>query len=90
MAELFVLIDVAIPCGLLLTELFTNSVKHAFPDEGKGEIFIRVTQGSDDEVVFHVADNGVGLADDFEQVSHRSIGLRVVRMIVEHQLKGTI
>ena len=62
--DLFFNIDTAIPCGLIITELATNSFKHAFPKQAEGEIAIELHRKDD---MFHlsVRDNGVGLPHGF-------------------------
>lgn len=54
-------IDVAIHCGLILNELISNSMKHAFNDRAEGKISVSLKRTSDDKSVLRVADNGVGL-----------------------------
>jgi PAS domain S-box-containing protein len=77
----------AIPCGLVVNELVSNAFKHAFPDESGGTIHIelRVTDG---EIEIVVADDGIGLADDFDLGQIKSLGLQLVPLLVE-QLAGT-
>jgi two-component sensor histidine kinase len=71
-------IDQAIPCGLIVNELVTNSLKHGFPKGLRGDI--RVSLGHDDEgcVRLEVRDNGVGLPADFEGRRDKSLGLQLV------------
>ena len=78
-----------IPCGLLLNELVTNSLKHAFPDERCGEIFIELSEGGDGLIRFSVADDGIGLPPEADLASHASLGLQLVPLLVE-QLQGTL
>lgn len=81
-------IDKAIPCGLILNELITNAMKHAFPDALEGWIRIELKkQGSGHAI--HVQDNGVGLPDNFDLGSTRSLGLHMVEVLIK-QLNGKL
>ena len=76
-----VLLDVgtAIPCGLIINELFTNCLKHAFPEHRPGEVSIEFYRNeSDDGYVLTVADNGRGFPKDFDYRNARSLGLQLV------------
>ena len=81
-------IDAAIPCGLIINELVTNSLKHAFPD-GNGEVRVRFS-ARDDSLELVVADNGVGIPDDVDFRNTETLGLRLVTILAEDQLKGNI
>ena len=71
-------IDQAIPCGLLVNELVTNALKHAFPEERAGELRITLQPVADGQMLrLCVADNGVGLPPDFSLEHHSSTGLQV-------------
>lgn len=85
-APLAVDLDFAVPLGLLITELATNALKHAFPS-GSGEIDVTLGASEDGEVVLRVADNGVGLPPDFQK--QRRSGLSIVDGLVR-QLGGRI
>jgi PAS domain S-box-containing protein len=77
----------AIPCGLLVNELVTNSYKHAFPGEARGEIVIDVEESGEDSISLCVADDGIGLPPEEELASSSSLGLQLVPLFVE-QLHG--
>ena len=79
----------AIPCGLILNELLTNSVKYAFPETRQGEIVVALGCDAEDRVTLRVADNGVGLPGGFDQKQSRSLGLRIVD-ILARQLDGAL
>ncbi len=88
-------LDQAIPCALIINELVTNAMKHAFPMgkpvAGFATCDIRITVKMDgDECTLSVADNGIGLPPDLDWRSCSSLGLRLVRMLGEHQLGGHI
>lgn len=84
------LIDTAIPCGLVVTELVTNAFKHAFPNERPGNIFIRLRRKPPNTIQLEVCDDGVGIAPNFDVRGQPTLGLQTIFMIVEHQLKGTV
>lgn len=86
-----VLLDInqAIPCGLILNELVTNSLKYAFPQSHSGEIVVALHCTSDGRVILRVADDGIGLTPGFEWRRSESLGLRIVN-ILTHQLNGTL
>jgi len=74
-------IDAAIPCGLIVHELVSNSLKHAFPGERRGEIFIRLKSQPPRGTVLTVADNGIGLPESVDVATANSLGLRLVRIL---------
>lgn len=78
-----------IPCGLLVNELVTNSFKHAFKEERRGEIVIQIGETEDDLICLCVSDNGIGLPPDVELAQGSSLGLQLVQLFVE-QLHGTL
>ncbi|HNN94864.1 MAG TPA: sensor histidine kinase, partial [Pseudomonadota bacterium] len=84
------LIDLAVPCGLVVTELVSNAFKHAFPRGQRGEIQITLSRIAASRVALRVADNGIGPPVEFDPRRTPMLGLRTVFMIVEHQLKGTL
>jgi two-component sensor histidine kinase len=81
-------IDQAVPCGLILNELMSNALKHAFPAGRAGEI--RVALGaSEDNVTLLFSDSGVGLPTDLDYRTTTSLGLQLVSTLVD-QLDGEI
>jgi two-component sensor histidine kinase len=82
-------LDAAMPCGLIINELVSNSLKYAFPDGRKGEIRIELREYADRTARLLVADNGVGLTADVDWVNTRSLGLRLVRTLAQ-QLNAKI
>jgi two-component sensor histidine kinase len=83
-------IDTAIPCGLILTELLSNALKHAFPDDRAGEILLSLRKNTAGEMVLTVRDNGVGIGAHIDHNSADSLGLRLVNDLARFQLGGTI
>jgi PAS domain S-box-containing protein len=89
--DIFIGIDAAIPCGLIINELITNALKHAFPDAKKGLIRLSITsldnQGKELEVI--IGDNGIGFPQEIDFRNTDSLGLHIVVTLVR-QLKGKI
>ena len=97
-------IEQAVPLGLLVNELFSNSLEHAFPfdkirtdpsdsDEVKQEeykIRMSLTPAPDNKVELLVCDNGVGMPKDLDLRTTDSLGLSLVNIIAENQLKGEV
>lgn len=83
-------INTAIPCGLIINELVSNSFKHAFPDGKKGEIHISMHPLNEDEIELAVSDNGVGVPEDVDFRNTESLGLHLVTILAEGQLHGAI
>ncbi len=77
-------IDTAVPCGLIVNELMSNCLKHAFP-HGRGEIRVGLQATSVRRVILSVSDNGVGLPSDISEAD--SFGLGLVSALVQ-QLRG--
>jgi PAS domain S-box-containing protein len=83
-------IDLAIPCGLIINELVTNSLKYAFPDGRNGEIKISLHSAGEDMIELVEGDNGVGIPDSLDFRNTQSLGLHIVNLLVENQLHGEI
>jgi PAS domain S-box-containing protein len=79
-------IDMAVPCGLIINELASNSLKYAFPAETKGELNISFRRAGA-RYVLSVSDTGVGLPHDFDPDKGKSLGMKLVRMLTT-QLAG--
>lgn len=85
---IFLAVDVAIPCGLIVNELISNSLKHAFIPSQRGEIKIQMEeQGETYSLV--VGDSGSGFPEGFDMRGSTTMGLRLVNALVD-QLKGTV
>ncbi len=81
--ELLLHLDEAVPCGLIINELVSNSLKYAFPGGREGEIRIQLRGLSDGTTRLAVADNGIGLKADVDWANARSLGLRLVRTLAQ-------
>jgi len=85
-----VLIDTAIPLGLTLNELLSNAIKHAFPDQVKGQIQVKLKLGKSKEIILEVKDNGIGLPKGFDVEKQGHLGLQTVIDLAQHQLEGEV
>jgi PAS domain S-box-containing protein len=81
-------IDRAIPCGLLINELITNALKHAFPGPRGGVVRVGLTRDGA-ELVLEVRDDGVGLPEAWNAYQMKSMGLQLVVTLTE-QLRGAL
>ncbi len=81
-------IDTAIPCGLIANELVSNSLKHAFRINQKGNIEINIKKDNEN-IIFTINDDGVGLPPNFDIENTDSLGLQLVTTLAK-QLDGVI
>jgi PAS domain S-box-containing protein len=88
MADLFLPVDQAIPCGLILNELISNSLKHAFPS-GTGNIEIEFRAIDKNRVLLAVSDDGIGMKREFDPAKSKSLGVALVLALVK-QLDGAL
>ena len=82
-------IETALPLGLIANELLTNAFKYAFPQHNDGEIQVHLHKESSDDFRLTIRDNGVGLPASFSMDSEKSLGMFIVKLLVE-QLDGEI
>lgn len=82
-------IDSAVPVGLILNELITNSFKHAFHEQPAPRIYIQATHGPMGELVLHYEDNGSGFDAETLGQHKKTLGLRLIRLL-SRQLGGTL
>ncbi|MCH8294198.1 GAF domain-containing protein [Candidatus Poribacteria bacterium] len=82
-------VDAAIPCGLILNELVSNCLKHAFPSRHHGEIHITLRPEKDGQLTLIVRDDGTGFPDNLDFRETESLGLQLVCILTD-QLKGSI
>ncbi len=84
--EVMLDINTSIPLGLIVNELISNSLKHAFPEGTEGYIKVKFYQ-KDDEYVLEVTDNGVGLPEDLDLSQTNSLGMQIINSLTE-QVNG--
>jgi PAS domain S-box-containing protein len=82
-------IELATPCGLIVNELVTNALKHAFPNHRSGSIKLACHKSKENRVCLIISDNGIGISADLNISKIKSLGLQLVYTLTK-QLKGTI
>ena len=82
-------LDTAIPLGFLITEPVFNSLKHAFPDGGKGTLRIALKPKGTRTSKLSVRDDGIGIPDDIDPCNTRSMGFRPINGYVS-RLHGAL
>jgi PAS domain S-box-containing protein len=88
--QVLVSIDTAVPCGLVVNELLSNALRHAFTGRDSGTIGVSLRTIAGSCLVLEVADNGVGLPPGMDYHNSGTLGLQTIVGIVEHQLQGSI
>ena len=91
--DIDICIDSAVPCGLIINELVSNSLKHAFPEMGKqcDDFIINIdfNKIGNNELLLIVGDNGIGIGPDINDKKENSLGIQLVETLVD-QLEGTM
>jgi two-component sensor histidine kinase len=83
-------ISIAVPVGLIVNELLTNTFKHAFVNRNEGNIWVNLGVSEKGLVSLTVSDDGVGLPVGFDVNSRKTLGLHLVKILTEDQLQGTL
>jgi two-component sensor histidine kinase len=89
MDPVFLDIETAIPCGLIVNELVTNSLQHAFPGGRAGEVRVLLRHVDEGCLELTVSDTGIGIPESVEIESVQTMGLYLVKLLSENQLDGT-
>lgn len=87
--NLYLNLDTSIPCGLIINEIVSNSLKYAFHGRVKGKIKIEFSKLSDGRLKLIVSDDGIGLAEDFDIENAESLGLQLVTTLIT-QVSGEL
>ncbi|MDA3937987.1 MAG: PAS domain S-box protein [Spirochaetia bacterium] len=82
-------LDMAQPCALIVNELLSNCIHHAYPD-GKGEIYVNLSINESDEILLSVKDNGIGIPEDINPSTAETGGFSLVHMLGQGQLDGKV
>jgi two-component sensor histidine kinase len=82
-------VDIAVPCGLIVNELVANALKHAFPEGRSGEVRVGLAHSGDGMLRLTVADDGVGMPEKLQLEQSDSLGLQLAVMLAK-QIEGTI
>jgi len=80
----------AVPCGIALNEVISNALKHAFKEREKGTIEIFMEKSASDTIFMRVKDDGIGMPEGVDIHRTNSLGLKLVRNLVQEQLMGKI
>jgi two-component sensor histidine kinase len=84
------LIDTAIPLGLVVNELMLNTLKYAFPGEKKGEVVIKLSRKEFGKLDFTYSDDGIGVSEEFDFRKQDTLGFRIIIGIAEQQMDGIV
>ncbi len=90
LTSVYLSITQAIPCALVLNEVISNAFKHAFREGQKGTIGISVKRPAQDTISIRVKDDGIGIPEEVNIYKTDSLGLKLLRNLVQNQLKGKI
>ncbi len=82
-------LDVAVPCGLVINELLTNALKHAFPEGRAGAVNVSLRRQPEGLLALAVADDGIGLPTAVDIADPATLGLRIVKILAV-QIRGTL
>ena len=89
LADITLPVDKAIQCGLLLNELVTNTLKHAFPEKRKGNLRIITRSLEDKNCEIIVKDDGIGIPENFNIEKTETLGLKLIDLMIK-QIEGTL
>ncbi len=87
--DVFLPVDRAIPCALAVNEILSNAYKHAFTGRKKGSITITAVQ-ENGRISITVSDDGIGLPAHVDIARTNSLGMQLIRTLVQHQLRGSL
>ena len=88
-AEMSLDMDLSVPCGLIINELLSNALKHAFPGGRKGRVRLGLRRGEGNTLVLTVSDDGIGFPPDIDVRAPRTLGLRIVNILAA-QIRGSL
>ena len=89
MEEVFLDIHRAIPCGLIINEVVSNSLKYAFPGNKKGEVYIKLSSNRQKKIKLILSDSGIGLPKSINLLEPETLGLQLVSDLIT-QIEGTV
>jgi len=87
--DVFLDINKAVPCGLIINELISNSIKHGFPEGREGEIRVKIHRIENGKYKLIVRDNGVGIPKEVDILKPKTLGLTLITLLVD-QLSGSL
>ncbi|MEO5358937.1 MAG: response regulator [Nitrospirota bacterium] len=83
-------LDTAVPCGLIINELVSNSLKHAFKGGQRGRLSVSLHKFDDGRFKLTVSDTGIGFPEGIDLKNSKTLGLRLVNALTVEQLEGTL
>ena len=89
-SDIYLTVNQAIPCALVINELIFNSLKHAFKGRKKGKIGVSLKKLSEAMALLKVQDDGIGMPEEIDIFKTNTLGLKLIKNIVCNQLKGKI
>lgn len=87
--NLFLNLDSAIPCGLIINELVSNSLKYAFPNNFSGKVLVSLKKSGSENLVLKVEDNGIGMPAEYSVENSSTLGLQLVSLLTR-QINGEL
>jgi PAS domain S-box-containing protein len=88
--DIYVDVNLMMPCGLIINELVSNAFKYAFPEDKEGEVFIEIHEREGDEITLIVKDNGIGISSNLDaERNTESLGLQIVSALT-NQIFGRL
>jgi len=87
--DVYLPLDIGIPCGLIINELISNSFKYAFTAKDSGKITINLKQLDEQSFRLQICDNGVGLPEPIDFEKSGTLGMKIVTKLVQ-QIEGTM
>jgi PAS domain S-box-containing protein len=87
-SSIYLSVDQAIPCALMMNEILTNAYKHAFKGRKSGSIIISAIQ-EDGNMKITIRDDGIGIGKDLDIIHTNSLGFKLIRALIQYQLKGS-
>ena len=82
-------IDKAMPLGLAVNEIITNAIQHAFPNNRRGVIHIKLSQDNKENIQLNIGDSGIGMSKNIDPQKSESLGLQIIDSLIDKQVKGT-
>lgn len=87
--DIYISVDAAVPLGLILNELITNSIKYAFPNKENGEIYISLSKDVKGKYLLKVSDNGIGIPDGMNTDKMDTLGMTLIYNLAK-QINGSV
>jgi two-component sensor histidine kinase len=89
-SDVYLTLNQAIPCALVMNEVLSNAFRHAFKEAQQGTVEVSISKSDDDMVLIRVKDGGIGIPEEMDIDKAKTLGLKLVKNIVGSQLKGRV